>query len=82
MAVLPRNSLKYVAFVPDNDPRFTNAATRILLFVSDGVIETENPVTSVKLVLAVVNVSVLAVVTTCKIRNAPRKLFMFVAVRT
>jgi hypothetical protein len=47
-----------------------------------GVIATLNPVTSVKVDDDKLNVSVFMVLTTWRIRKAPRSKFMFAAVRT
>ena len=77
---------KFVEFPPESlidalsllDPdveKLTIATIRILLVDDDGVIVADKPVTAVNVPLVVVNVSVFAVLTTCKIRNAPRKLF-------
>jgi hypothetical protein len=60
----------------------TIAKIRILLDVEEGVIVALSPVTAVNVALVVVNVSVFAVLTTCKIRNAPRKSFICAAVKT
>jgi hypothetical protein len=43
----------------------TETIARILELVEDGVIEADNPVSAVKVVEAVVNVSVLVTLTTC-----------------
>ena len=56
--------------------------TRILLVDEEGVMLTVMPVMSVKVVDDVVNVSVLVVLTTCNTRKAPRRRFIFAAVRT
>jgi hypothetical protein len=53
-----------------------------LLLVDDGVIVALNPVIAVNEALVVVNVLVFAVLIVCKTRNAPRKLFICVLVKT
>jgi len=45
---------------------YIDTKTKILLEVEDGVIAADKPVTAVKDVLVVANVSVFAVLTTCK----------------
>jgi hypothetical protein len=84
IAVESRTSLMYREAVPAVTPLATiDAVTKILLVVADGVIETVMPVMSVNApVVDDENVSVLLVLTTCKIRNAPRKSFNCAAVKT
>ena len=60
----------------------TIAKISILLVADDGVMVALKPVMSVNDVLVVVNWFVFAVLTTCKTRNAPRKLFICVLVKT
>lgn len=54
----------------------TVAITKIFELVLCGVMLTLRPVTSVKVVEVITNVSVFVVLITCKIRKAPRKLFI------
>ena len=80
---LPPESLTDALSLLDPDvEKLTIATIRILLDAEEGVIVADNPVTAVKVPLVVVNVSVFAVLTTCRMRNAPRKSFICAAVRT
>ena len=60
----------------------TVAKTKILLVVLDGVTETDKPVISTNDVLVTVCGSFFKVLTTCKTRKAPRKLFNSAASKT